>query len=127
MSENTDIFENRKDIIDIIKDTYQRDIIGNYNPSVEYIKTRPLIERDNYFFSKNLGKISQIPEIKYSLLNNTINRKELRILKDCKVITYNDLTKAKEQVDLKQSNFTRRERNTIDEMYNYYSKLLEKI
>lgn len=127
MSEEYGRFGNKKNITEIINETYPSAIIlDNYKANLEYIKTRPLIEIDNHFFDKKLKRIYSILEIKHTLLGYS-NKDERVILQNCEIISYNDLTKAKEQVDLKQSNFTRRERNTIDEMYNYYSKLLEKI
>lgn len=127
MSEKYGRFGNKKNITEIINETYPSAIIlDNYKANLEYIKTRPLIEIDNHFFDKKLKRIYSILEIKHTLLGYS-NKDERVILQNCEIISYNDLTKAKEQVDLKQSNFTRRERNTIDEMYNYYSKLLEKI
>lgn len=127
MSEKYGRFGNKKNITEIINETYPSAIIlDNYKANLEYIKTRPLIEIDNLFFDKKLKRIYSILEIKNTLLGYS-NKDERVILQKCEIISYNDLTKAKEQVDLKQNNFTRRERNTIDEMYNYYSKLLEKI
>jgi hypothetical protein len=49
------------------------------------------------------------------------------ILKKLKIITYNDLIEAKKDLDSRNNNFSRRERNAIDKMYDYYTDKLTNI